>query len=128
MEYTTITIRVPKVGRRLRFSLRALFAVTLLAAVFASGWIAHRSYERARINRVPTVATQAILVATKDISFQGRLDVSNVKLEEWPLDRLPAGPVVDVAELDGFVTRSRVYAGEPIQLEKVTKQSTGNGE
>ena len=108
MEYRTVTIRVPKVGRQsLRFGLQTLFSLTLLAAVFLCGWKTHEWYEqfrRASLAPAIPVATKGILVATTNIPPDATLDLASVRVEQWPVDRIPAG-VLGPDQLPNCVTR-----------------------
>jgi len=66
------------------------------------------------------VETAKILVAMTDIGINQKLDAQNIKLEEWPKDRVPEGAISDLKELDGKYPKSRMYAGEPILNAKLT--------
>ena len=93
----------------------------LLVAVFCSGWKTHEWYQRFQSTRVPKVATRGVLVAAVDIPLDGSLDATKVRLEQWPVDKIPAGTIVDVAELDGCISRASFFPGEPIRLNKVSR-------
>lgn len=54
-----------------------------------------------------------------DINIGEKLDATNVKLEEWPKDRVPEGAIMDLADLEEQYPRTRLYAGEPILVAKL---------
>jgi pilus assembly protein CpaB len=66
---------------------------------------------------VSTGETTPIFIAVKDISLGDRLSAEVLKLESWPKDKVPAGAVSKIEDIEGCRTRTKLYAGEPI-LEK----------
>ena len=50
------------------------------------------------------VETAKIFVATTDVSQGQKLDATNVKLEEWPKDRVPEGAITELEQLDDRFT------------------------
>lgn len=65
------------------------------------------------------VETVKIFVAATDIDIGAALNAQNVKLEEWPRDRVPDGAVSKLEELEGRFARQRLYPGEPILVAKL---------
>jgi pilus assembly protein CpaB len=63
--------------------------------------------------------TQAVFTALKDVSQGDPLSGENVKLEQWPKDKVPAGALGRLEDIDGRRTRSKLYAGEPILDKKL---------
>lgn len=74
----------------------------------------------------PAVATVKIFVAATEIAINEKLDAKNIRLEEWPRDRVPEGAVTDLKEIEGKFTRARLYKGEPILSVKVTDSTFGS--
>ena len=65
------------------------------------------------------VKTATIFVAITDINIGEKLDAQNVKLEEWPKDRVPEGAITELNELEDRFPRQRLYVGEPIMSAKL---------
>lgn len=70
--------------------------------------------------------TAKIFVALTDIGIGQELDANNVKLEDWPRDRIPDGAITDLADLEGHFPRTRLYAGEPILKAKLMSSNDGS--
>jgi len=64
--------------------------------------------------------TVKIFVASTDVDINDALNSQNVRLEEWPKDRVPEGALSKLEELDNRFARQRLYAGEPIIAAKLT--------
>jgi Flp pilus assembly protein CpaB len=43
-----------------------------------------------------------------------------VKLEEWPIDKIPEGAVTDAAQIEGMSPNQRLFAGEPLLMGKIS--------
>ncbi|GIW94088.1 MAG: hypothetical protein KatS3mg110_2129 [Pirellulaceae bacterium] len=65
------------------------------------------------------VETVKVFVAATDIDIGSPLNAQNVKLEEWPKDRVPDGAVTKLEDLEGRFARQRLYPGEPILFAKL---------
>ncbi|MCA9184563.1 MAG: Flp pilus assembly protein CpaB [Planctomycetales bacterium] len=63
--------------------------------------------------------TREIFVATHDINISDKLDAANVKLEKWPIDKVPEGAITDFAAIDGHYAGSRLFQGEPILTQRL---------
>ena len=68
---------------------------------------------------VAVVETANIFVAVTDINIGEKLDAQNVKLEDWPRDRIPEGAIRELADLEDRFPRQRLYVGEPILSAKL---------
>lgn len=82
----------------------------LVAAVGINQVLAHRDTQVV----VHQGETEPIFVAMTDIALGEPLTPQVVKLEQWPKDKVPAGAMRSLAEIEGRRTRTKVYAGEPI--------------
>jgi pilus assembly protein CpaB len=71
------------------------------------------------------VPTDKIFVAVSDINIGEKLDAQNVKLEEWPRDKVPEGAIRTLEELGERFPRTRLYAGEPILQAKLMDSREG---
>lgn len=66
-----------------------------------------------------TVETVPVLMAAIDIDIGKKLDASNVKVEEWPKNKVPEGAMHALDQAQDHFTRTRLYAGEPILAAKL---------
>src|SRR5688572_9473452 len=62
----------------------------------------------------PAPDTTQILVALNDVNINDKLDAQNVRLEDWPKDRVPEGSFAKLEDVKDQFTRARLYKGEPI--------------
>ncbi len=60
-----------------------------------------------------------IYVAAVDVNIGDKLDAQNVKLTEWPKDRVPEGSISNLDELNDKFPRARLYPEEPILKSKL---------
>ncbi len=65
------------------------------------------------------VETVKVFVAATDIDIGSPLNAQNVRLEEWPKDRVPDGAVTKLEDLEGRYARQRLFPGEPILMAKL---------
>jgi pilus assembly protein CpaB len=61
-----------------------------------------------------------ILVALVDIDIGSKLDAQNVKLEDWPKNKVPEGAVRRLEDVKEKFANARFYKGEPLHISKVT--------
>lgn len=64
--------------------------------------------------------TTQILVTLTDIGINDTLDAKNVKLEDWPKDRVPEGTFSKLEEVKDLFPRARMYKGEPLLKAKLS--------
>ena len=67
--------------------------------------------------------TESIYVALTDVDMGAQLNTQNVKVEPWPRDKIPAGAITKLEDLDGLRVRTRVFAGEPILAAKLLSRN-----
>jgi pilus assembly protein CpaB len=58
--------------------------------------------------------TEPIFVAKVDVNLGEKLTEENLSLEEWPKDKIPAGSMRRMEDLEGRRPRTKLYKGEPI--------------
>jgi Flp pilus assembly protein CpaB len=75
--------------------------------------------DRSSNNDNEDVQTEPIFVAMADIGIGVELNSQNVKLEEWPVDRVPEGAITDAAQLETMSPMQRLFEGEPILIGKL---------
>ena len=74
----------------------------------------------------PAVETVKVFVALNEIDIDDPFDSSNVRLEEWPRDRVPEGAITDLTDLEGKYAAQRLYTGELIIQKKVLDPNDRN--
>lgn len=83
---------------------------------------------RSATGPAPKVETEKVLVAMLDIDINQPLTAENVKLEDWPKDRIPQGAVRDLEETTDLLPKTRLYAGEVVLLSKLSDSTGGNSD
>src|SRR5688572_14761820 len=66
------------------------------------------------------VEMEQILVALADIDIGAKLDAQNVKLEDWPKNKIPEGAVRRLEDVKEKFANSRFFKGEPIHVSRIT--------
>jgi pilus assembly protein CpaB len=61
-----------------------------------------------------------ILVALADIDIGAKLDAQNVKLEDWPKNKIPAGAVRRLEDVKDKFANARFFKGEPLHISKIS--------
>ena len=74
-----------------------------------------------------TIESQGVLVAVEEININESLNEENVRLVEWPRDRVPVGTITDLSQLEGKLARIRLYPGEPVMQGKVMDLDDAGG-
>lgn len=69
------------------------------------------------------IPTAPIYVAITDVAIGEDLNDQNVKLEQWPADRIPEGGVNTPEGLEEMVPTQRMFAGEPILVGKLVNRN-----
>ena len=69
-------------------------------------------------NAAPPVEREPILVALKDIKANELLSEKNLKLEEWPKDKIPSDAFRDLKEVQGQHAGGIILADEPLRKAK----------
>ncbi len=102
-----------------------LIVIALVCGLVASIGIS-QVVEKNSANNQKT-QTKPIFVAMTDIGIGAELNAQSVKLEEWPLDKVPPGSITEAAQLDGKSPNQRLYAGEPLLLAKLSDANSMRG-
>jgi pilus assembly protein CpaB len=102
-----------------------LFVIACVCGLVASIGVS-QYMERAAGSMGDQVATQEIFVAMADINIGEELNAQNIKMEEWPKDRVPAGAISVLEDIEGRFPRTRLYAGEPILVAKLMDSNDGS--
>ncbi len=69
-------------------------------------------------NAAPLVEKEPILVALKDIKVNEALTEKNLKLEEWPKDKIPPDAIHDLKDAQGQRAGGIILADEPLRKAK----------
>lgn len=64
--------------------------------------------------------TAPVLVVAKEISAATKIPQDSVRVEQWPVDRVPPGVISDPKMLENKFTKQRIYPGEPIIEAKLS--------
>lgn len=72
------------------------------------------------VEPVPLSADEvSVFVVMEDIERYEPLTAQMLKLEPWPKDRIPAGALTKIEDIEGRKTRTQLFAGEPILDNKL---------
>src|SRR5689334_14640890 len=96
-------------------------SLILLLLALGCGLVASIGISEVMSNRnqaAPTVETDKILVANKDIKVNEPLSDKNTQVEDWPKEKIPVDAVHDFKELDGQRAGGNILVGEPIRKAK----------
>ena len=107
-------------------------SIILLALALGSGLVAAIGINQVLANRnrvvVQSAETEPIFVAMVDIEYGDELGPQNVKLEEWPKDKIPEGALRKLEDVEGRKTRTKIYADEPIlEFKLLSKDASEQG-
>src|SRR5262245_22779434 len=73
-----------------------------------------------RDNGASSLELDQILVALADIDIGAKLDAQNVKLEDWPKNKIPAGAIRRLEDVKDKFANARFFKGEPLHISKVS--------
>lgn len=96
----------------------------LLILALGCGLIAAVGINQVLANRGKNVVIQtgemeSIFVVMTNVEPGARVTPEVLKLEPWPKDRVPVGAIVDLDQIEGRRTRTRLFAGEPVLEAKL---------
>jgi pilus assembly protein CpaB len=104
--------------------------VVILAVVFgllASVAIYRYLAQYDKIIREKKIATQPVVVASKELPFGTVLGQDNVQTASWPVEIVPAGSIGSAQELMGRVVRTPIATGEPVLETKLAPVGADRG-
>ena len=107
-------------------------SLILLALALGSGLVAALGINQVLANRGKSVVvrgeTEPIFVAMTDIEYGEEVNPQNVKLEEWPKDKIPEDAIRKLENVEERKTRTKIYAGEPIvEVKLLSKNASEQG-
>jgi pilus assembly protein CpaB len=97
-------------------------SLILLILALACGLVASIGITRALDQPAPQVTvgeTKEILVAAIEIKVGEPITPQNLKIDSYPIDKVPEGAVTEFAEIEGRRARTKIYAGEPMIVQKL---------
>lgn len=89
----------------------------IVAVFFAASWLAQQN----------AMATQKVVVASRDLELGNTLDPSMMQVLSWPSGSAPAGVINDPKSLEARVIRTTILRGEPIIEAKLAPVGTTGG-
>lgn len=89
----------------------------IVAVVFGARWLAIQA----------SMATQEVVVASRDLDLGTALNPSMLQVVRWPAGSIPVGSISDVQALDARVVRVSVQRGEPLLDGKLAPLGTKGG-
>lgn len=69
--------------------------------------------------------TVKVFVAMSDVDINEKLDSTNVKVEQWPEDRVPKGAITKLKDVEGHYAGTRMFPGEIILKAKLMDAQAG---
>ncbi len=95
--------------------------VILLGLALGCGLVASIGISQVLRNQQPAAVeeTAPVWVAMADIKSEELLSAQNLKLEQWPKEKIPQGSLNKLEDVDGKRLRAAVYQGEPILEQKL---------
>lgn len=102
-----------------------LFAIAISCGLIASIGVS-QYMDRSSARGAAAAEMASVFVAISDVSIGQKLTEANVRLEEWPKDRVPGGAIASFDDLKERFPRTRLYAGEPILRAKLMDSNDGS--
>lgn len=76
-----------------------------------------------RQDQTPNGDTSPVWIVKTDIKRADPLTMQNLKLEQWPKEKIPAGALSTLEEVDGKRARVNMYAGEAVLDKKLLSKN-----
>lgn len=99
-------------------------SLALLGLALGCGLVASIGITQVMAKRGDSADAEAetIFVAMKDVSLGDFLSSEVLRLEQWPKDKIPAGALTRIEDVEGRRTKTRLFAGEPILDNKLFRK------
>ena len=106
-------------------------SIILLVLALGCGLVASIGISQVlqRPDQGPAGETAPVWVATADIKRDDPLNMQNLKLEQWPKDKIPPGALSKLEDVDGKRAKVGIFQGEPVIGKKLLgkdEQSVSN--
>lgn len=112
-------VRISKRCSTMRMKPIILLVISISCGLIASFAVSQVLMEK-RDGEPPQ--TSGVLVAAKDLSPMTKLTADMIRIEQWPIDRIPPGSIADTKEVEGKFAKQRLYSGEPIIEAKLSSR------
>jgi len=94
-------------------------SILLLVLALGCGLVASIGITQVMAKRNTGIAvkpgeSEAIYVAMRDVQLGDALTPQDLRLENWPRDKVPQGAISKLEDVEGRRTRTKLYRGEPI--------------
>jgi len=89
----------------------------IMAVIFGARWVAGQA----------AMATQQVVVASRDLELGSMLDPSMLQVVNWPASSVPDGAIGEIKSLDTRVIRTSVSRGEALLEAKLAPVGTKGG-
>lgn len=93
------------------------------AAFFANNWLQQQASTQVM---EAIIERQPVLVAARVVEFGQRLEESDIRIVEWPVDLLPEGVLGDQSKAVGRIANQKLLVGEPLLAERLVERLTGS--
>lgn len=93
------------------------------AAFFANDWLRQQASTQVM---EAVIERQPVLVAAQVVEFGERLEESDIRIVDWPVDLLPEGVLGDQSLAVGRIASQKLLVGEPLLAERLVEQLTGS--
>ena len=93
--------------------MRAKSMLLLLVAI-GCGVVASVAVSQIVLDKKENTQTAEILVLTKNLSALSKINADSIRLEKWPIDRIPQGAFTDPKLAEGKFAKQPLYANEPL--------------
>ena len=102
-------------------------SVVLIVIAMGCGLIASigisQVIERRGQSSTGSIETSEIFVTLVDIPIGEPLTAQMIKLEAWPMDKLPEGAITTLDDIEGRRPKQPLFAGEPVLYRKLIDQN-----
>lgn len=93
------------------------------AAFFANNWLQQQASTRVL---EAVIERQPVLVAARIIEFGVKLEESDIRVVDWPVDLLPDGVLGDQSLAVGRIASQKLLMGEPLLAERLVDRLSGS--
>lgn len=99
-------------------------SILLLVVALGCGVVASVAVSQVVLDQKNRGVTQTvpILVVAKEISAATKIPPDSLRIEQWPVDRVPLGAIADPKLVENKFTKQRIYPGEPIIEAKLSSK------
>jgi pilus assembly protein CpaB len=107
--------------------MKFIIPVAILASAVATFGLYKVLQQQNKKNAGPKIITQKVVVANCDLQMGKKLEASDLKTSDWPVEIVPAGSAANAALLIGRVVRTDSKAGEAVIESRLAPQGSEGG-